>query len=87
MTSPLAAQPEIPVATIAPGESRTFSASCPFAGMAYSPEDIQQLQKTTTLLVDYTTAEGKERTQLIYPEIPYPTKTPPSNPPEISSNF
>jgi hypothetical protein len=74
------AEPETPVDAIAPGESRTFHARIPFDAGGYTKEEILELQDVTTFLVDYTTEDGQERTQLIYPNAPYPTKTPPDNP-------
>jgi len=75
----VAAEPETPADVIAPGESRTFHARIPFDASGYTKEEILELQDVTTFLVDYTTEDGQERTQLIYPNAPYPTKTPPPN--------
>jgi outer membrane lipoprotein-sorting protein len=77
----VAAEPETPADVIAPGESRTFHARIPFDASGYTKEEILKLQDVTTFLVDYTTEDGKERTQLLYPNAPYPTKTPPPTPP------
>jgi len=78
----LAVEPETPADVIDPGESRTFHARIPFDASGYTKEEILELQDVTTFLVDYTTEDGQERTQLIYPNAPYPTKTPPPVPPE-----
>ena len=76
--SPLAAaEPEKPADIIAPGESRTFHARIPFDAGGYTKEEIIELQEVTTFLVDYTTGDGQERTQLIYTDAPYPTSIPP----------
>jgi hypothetical protein len=76
------ATPETPAGVIAPGESRTFHARCPFDATNYTKEEIIKLHDMATILVHFTTEDGRELTQLIYPDAPYPTKTPPSVPPE-----
>jgi hypothetical protein len=76
------AVPETPADVMAPGESRTFHARIPFDASGYTKEEILKLQDVTTFLVDYTTEDGQELTQLIYPDAPYPTKKPPPTPPE-----
>jgi hypothetical protein len=73
------ATPETPADIIAPGESRTFHARCPFDATNYTKEEIVKLHDMATILVHFTTEDGRELTQLIYPDAPYPTKTPPSN--------
>jgi len=78
------AQPETPADIIAPGESRTYHARCPFDASGYTKEDILELQEVTTILVHFTTKGGEELqelTELLFPDAPYPSKTPPAEPP------
>lgn len=78
------AQSETPADIMAPGESRTYHARCPFDASGYTKEDILELQEVTTILVHFTTKDGEELqelTELLFPDAPYPTKTPPSNSP------
>jgi len=74
-------EPETSDDVIAPGESRTYHARCPFDASDYTKEEILELQEVTTILVHFTTEDGKELTELLFPDAPYPTKTPPANPP------
>jgi hypothetical protein len=75
------AEPDTPADAVGPGESRTFRANIPFDATGYTKEEILELEGLTTILVDYTTAEGRMQTQLIYTDPTYPTKTPPPAPP------
>jgi hypothetical protein len=79
------AESETPADVMAPGESRTYHARCPFDASNYTKEEILKLQDMTTILVHFTTGDGKELkevTELLFPDAPYPTKTPPAEPPE-----
>jgi len=78
------AEPETQTDVMAPGESRTYHAHYPFDASNYTKEEILKLQNKTTILVHFTTEDGKELkevTELLFPEAPYPTKTPPAGPP------
>jgi len=78
------AEPETPADVMAPGESRTYHARCLFDASNYTKEEILKLQDMTTILVHFTTEDGKELkevTELLFPDAPYPTKTPPAGPP------
>jgi len=75
------AEPETPADVMAPGESRTYYARCPFDASNYTKEEILKLQDKTTILVHFTTEDSKELkevTELLFPAAPYPTKTPPA---------
>ncbi len=76
------AEPETSADIIASGESRTYHAHCPFDASDYTKEDILELQDVTTILVHFTTEGGQELTELLFPDAPYPTKTPPEGPPD-----
>jgi len=75
------AAPETPADTIAPDESRTYHARCPFDATGLTKDEIIELHDMATILVHFTTEDGRELTELLYPDAPYPTKTPPDNPP------
>lgn len=75
------AEPETPTDTIAPDESRTFHARIPFDATGMTKEKIIELHDMATILVHFTTEDGRELTELLYPDAPYPTKTPPPTPP------
>jgi len=78
------AESETPADVMAPGDSRTFNARCPFDASNYTKEEILKLQDMTTILVHFTTEDGEELeelTELLFPDAPYPSKTPPAEPP------
>lgn len=75
------AEPETPADTIAPDESRTYHAQIPFDASGLTKEEIIKLHDMATILVHFTTEDGRELTELLYPDAPYPTKTPPPTPP------
>jgi len=75
-------KPETSNDVIAPGESRTYHSRCPFDASDYTKEEILELQEVTTILVHFTTEDGKELTELLFPDAPYPTKKPPPTPPK-----
>jgi len=75
------AEPETLAGTIAPGESRTYRARCPFDTAGLTKEEIIKLHDMATILVHFTTEDGRELTELLYSDAPYPTKTPPSDSP------
>ncbi|MGD9142291.1 MAG: zf-HC2 domain-containing protein [Dehalococcoidia bacterium] len=76
------AEPEIPADIVDPGGSRTFHACIPFDATGYTKEDILELQEMKAIFVDYTTEDGQERTQLIYPDGTYPSTVPPPATPD-----
>jgi hypothetical protein len=76
------ADPETPTDTIAPDESRTYHARIPFDVTDLTKEEILELHDMATILVHFTTEDGRELAELLYLDAPYPTKTPPSVPPE-----
>jgi len=75
------AEPETPTDTIAPDESRTFNARIPFDAAGMTKEKIIELHDMATILVHFTTEDDRELKELLYPDAPYPTKTPPARPP------
>jgi hypothetical protein len=76
------AEPETLADAIAPDESRTYHAQIPFDASGLTKEEIIELHDMATILVHFTTEDGRELTELLYPDAPYPTKTPPPAPPE-----
>lgn len=76
----VATAPETP--ELAPGESGTYNVSWKFDGSNYSKEEISRLVDLTTILVKFTTRDGEELTELLFPDAPYPSAVPPANPPK-----
>jgi hypothetical protein len=77
------AEPENPGhQDFAPDESETYHAVWNYDGSDQPKEKIISLVDRTTITVKFTTEDGRELTQMIHPHAPYPTKTPPSEPPE-----
>jgi len=72
------AEPETPADTIAADGSKTFHARCPFDATGLTKEEIIKLHDMATILVHFTTEDGRELTELLYPDAPYPTKTSPA---------
>jgi predicted anti-sigma-YlaC factor YlaD len=76
------AEPETLTNVIAPGESRRFHARIPFDATGLTKEEIIKLHDMATILVHFTTEDGRELAELLYPDAPYPTSRPVSPPPE-----
>jgi len=68
--------------TLKPGESETYHVSWEYDASQTSKEELDRLVGLTTILATYTTPEGIQPVELLFPDAPYPTKTPPSVPPE-----
>jgi len=61
-----------------PGESETYHITWEYDATNTSKEELTQLVNLTTVLAKYTTSDGEEAVQLLFPDAPYPSKTPPS---------
>lgn len=64
--------------TLKPGESETYHVSWEYDASQTSKEELARLVNLTTILATYTTAEGEQPVELLFPDAPYPSKTPPS---------
>ena len=64
-----------------PGESETFHITWEYDASHTSKEELARLVDLTTVLARYTTPEGEEAVELLFPDAPYPSKTPPESPP------
>jgi len=68
--------------TLEPGESETYHITWEYDTSQTSKEELARLVNLTTILATYTTAEGEQPVELLFPDAPYPTKAPPpSGPP------
>ncbi len=61
-----------------PGESETYSITWEYDATNTSKEELARLVNLTTVLAKYTTPDGEEAVQLLFPDAPYPSKRPPS---------
>lgn len=64
-----------------PGESETYRITWEYDAIHTSKDELARLVHLTTILAKYTTPEGEEATQLLFPDAPYPSKPPPERPP------
>ena len=64
-----------------PDQSETYNITWKFDGSNTSKQEISRLVDETTVMVKFTTQDGRELTQLLSPNVPYPTAIPPSSPP------
>lgn len=62
-----------------PGESESYNIIWEYDASNTSKEELSRLVDLTTILAKYTTPEGEEAVQLLFPDAPYPLKTPPSD--------
>ncbi len=77
------ARPQDPeITSFAPDRSETYIASWKFDGSHLSKQEISRLVDETQVKVKFTTQDGRELTELLSPRIPYPSQTPPPNPPQ-----
>jgi len=67
--------------TLEPGESETYHITWEYDASDTSKEGLARLVNLTTVLAKYTTPEGEEAVQLLFPDAPYPTERPPEEPP------
>ena len=67
--------------TLEPGESETYHITWEYDATHTSKEELAQLVNLTTVLARFTTPEGEESVQLLFPDAPYPSRTPPGEPP------
>jgi hypothetical protein len=67
--------------TLEKGESKTYHITWEYDASHTSKEELARLLNQTTVLARYTTPEGGEVTQLLFPDAPYPSKRPPKTPP------
>jgi len=67
--------------TLKPGESETYHVSWEYDASQTSKEELDRLVGLTTILATYTTPEGSQPVELLFPDAPYPSKTPPKSPP------
>jgi len=64
--------------TLKPGESETYHISWEYDASQTSKEELDRLVNLTTILATYTTLEGEQSVELLFPDAPYPSKRPPS---------
>ena len=64
--------------TLEPGESKTYHIAWEYDASHTSKEELTRLVNLTTVLARYTTPEGEEAMQLLFPDAPYPSERPPS---------
>ena len=77
------AEPSIPgPVNLEPGESETYSASWEYDASQIAKDKITELVKPTRVRIIYTTPDGNEAVRLYSEGAPYPSKTPPENPPD-----
>ena len=67
--------------TLEPGESETYHVTWEYDTSNTSKEELARLVNLTTVLAKYTTPDGEEAVQLLFPDAPYPSKPPPERPP------
>ncbi|GAI07899.1 unnamed protein product, partial [marine sediment metagenome] len=61
-----------------PSETETFHITWEYDASHTSKDELARLVHLTTILAKYTTPDGEEAVQLLFPDAPYPSKTPPS---------
>ncbi len=64
-----------------PGENESYNITWEYDASGTSKEELARLVNLTTVLAKYTTPEGEESVQLLFPDAPYPSQTPPEEPP------
>ena len=64
-----------------PGGSETYYITWEYDATNTSKEELARLVNLTTVLARYTTPDGEEAVQLLFPDAPYPSKPPPERPP------
>jgi len=62
-----------------PGETETYNITWEYDASNILKEELSRLVDLTTILAKHTTPEGEEAVQLLFPDAPYPSKTPPSD--------
>ena len=67
--------------TLKPGESEKYHVRWEYDTSQTSKEELARLVNLTTVLATYTTAEGEQPVELLFPDAPYPSKPPPERPP------
>lgn len=68
--------------TLEPGESETYHITWEYDASDTSKKELARLVNLTTILAKYTTPEGEESVQLLFPDAPYPSiQAPPEEPP------
>lgn len=60
------------------GESETYHITWEYDASDTSKEELARLVNLTTILASYTTPNGEEAVQLLFPDAPYPSARPPS---------
>lgn len=63
-----------------PGESESYNITWEYDASLTSKEELVKLVNLTTVLAKYSTPEGEEAVQLLFPDAPYPSKRPPQSP-------
>ncbi|GAJ09032.1 unnamed protein product, partial [marine sediment metagenome] len=72
------AEPSTPgTVNLEPGESETYHVTWEYDASNTTKEELARLVNLTTVLAKYTTPEGEEAVQLLFPDAPYPSKAPP----------
>jgi len=61
-----------------PGESETYHITWEYDASDTSKEELTRLVNLTTILAKHITPKGEEYLELLFPDAPYPSKTPPS---------
>jgi len=74
------AEPSAPI-DLEPGESETYCITWEYDASHTSKDELARLVNLTTVLAKYTTPDGEEAVQLLFPDAPYPSKPPPKRPP------
>lgn len=64
--------------TLKPGESKSYYVSWEYDATHTSKEELARLVNLTTILATYTIPEGEQPVELLFPDAPYPSETPPS---------
>ena len=59
-----------------PGESETYHVTWEYDASGISKEELTRLVDLTTVLAKYSDPDGNEAVQLLFPDVPYPSKMP-----------
>jgi len=63
---------------LGPGEGETYHVTWEYDASHTSKDELARLVNLTTVLAKYTTPEGEEAVELLFPDMPYPSGKPPS---------
>jgi len=75
------AEPSAPI-DLEPGESETYCITWEYDASHTSKDELARLVNLTTVLAKYTTPDGEEAVELLFPpDVLYPSKPPPKRPP------